>query len=147
MTYHIEAEEEFNVIMRAGFNPLFLKEFTIDIKLRIEIQRQFFGNSELSKGDILKANEKFYKYIWNNKKHYCEECLKPLKNYSASFISHILSRGSSPEIAHDVRNVNILCLDHHNQWEFGNKKIMRIYPKNIQIIKTLKSEYANEKKY
>jgi len=145
--FHIETSEEFNTIMQRGFNPLFNPIFTIDIKLRIQIQHQIFGNSLISKGDIPKANEKFYKYMWQYKPHYCEECLKPLRNYSSVFISHILSRGSSPEMAHDVRNINILCMDHHNQWETGKRETMRIYPCNLKIIKTLKTEYANEKKH
>lgn len=145
--FHVENSEEFNLIMSRGYNPLFISDFTIDINLRIDIQREFFGHSVLSKGNIPRANERFYRYMWENKPHYCEECLKPLKNYSSAFISHILSRGSSPEIAHDVRNINILCLPHHNQWENGLKETMRIYSGNVKIINTLKTEYANKEKY
>jgi hypothetical protein len=145
--YHIETPEEFNLIMNRGHNPLFISDFTIDINLRIDIQREFFGHSVLSKGNIPQANERFYRYMWENKPHYCEECLKPLQNYSSAFISHILSRGSSPEIAHDVRNINILCLPHHNQWENGKKEAMRIYPVNVKTINTLKTEYANKEKH
>lgn len=133
--------------MQRGYNPLFNQKFTIDFDLRVSIQNQIFGKSELSKGSIPQANEKFYRYMWEFKPHFCEECLKPLRNYSSSFISHILSRGSSPEMAHDVRNINILCLIHHNQWETGERKTMRIFPGNEKIIKTLKTEYANKEKF
>lgn len=145
--FNIETVEEFNTISNRGYNPLFVDCFTIDINLRIDIQREFFGHSLLSKGNILKANDRFYHYMWENKPHQCEECQKPLKNYSSAFISHILSRGAFPEMAHDVRNVNILCFNHHNQWENGERKIMRIFPKNQNIIKILKFEYENKEKH
>ena len=139
----IETIEEFNLCIKRGRNPLFYPLiFDIDFNLRLEWQNEFFG-----KYDIVKANDKFYRYMWENKPHYCEECLKPLSNYSSCFISHILSRGSSPEMAYDVRNINILCLNHHNQWETGIKKTMRIYNKNQETIKILKKEYASKQKF
>lgn len=141
--YHIETVEDFNFCMERGRNPLFLTStFTIDFDLRLQWQNETFGGLY-----IPKANERFYRYMWENKPHHCEECLKPLNHYSASFISHILSRGSSPEMAHDVRNINILCLKHHNQWETGERKTMRIFAGNQKIIQTLKKEYADQKKH
>lgn len=140
--FHIETVEEFNLCMGRGRNPLFLKTFTIDFNLRLEWQKETFGRY-----DIQKANEMFYRYMWENKPHICEECQKPLNFYSSSFISHIISRGSSPEMAHDVRNINILCLKHHNQWETGERKTMRIFAGNQKIIQTLKKEYANKEKH
>lgn len=141
--YHIETVEEFNTVMERGRNPLFLTYyFTIDFNLRLEWQKETFGGV-----DIPKANERFYRFMWQNKPHVCEECQKPLNFYSSSFISHILSRGSSPEMAHDVRNINILCLKHHNQWETGKRKTMRIYPQNLKLIQTLKKEYAIQEKH
>lgn len=145
--FHIETSEEFNTIMQRGINPLFDPHFSFDIDLRINIQRQFFGHSEISKGDIVQANNRFYQYMWKYKKHYCEECLKPLNNYSSAFVSHILSRGAFPEMAHDVRNINILCLPHHNQWENGKRETMRIFLPNLKTIKILKKEYANSKEH
>lgn len=145
--FHVETREEFNIIHERGYSPFLDKEFKMNIDFRIDLQREIFGNSILSKGDILQANERFYRYVWKYKSHYCEECLKPLINYSSSFVSHILSRGSSPEMAHDIRNINILCLNHHNQWETGTKETMRIFSGNKKIIKILKKEYANKKEY
>lgn len=137
---------EVKEVTERGYNPLFLPQFSFDINVRIEFQRLIFGHSILSRGDIPKANERFYRMVWDFKPHHCEECMKPLKNYSSVWISHILSRGSSPEIAHDPRNINILCAAHHSQWETGERKTMRIYPRNMKTISVLQLEYNESKK-
>lgn len=138
---NISEIEEINICFDRGYNPLLDKRFKMDIALRIQVQRELFGHSFLSRGDIPKANERFYRWMWDCKPHYCEECLKPLNNYSSVWISHILTRGAFPEMAHDPRNVNILCHRHHEQWETGERKTMRIYPGNVKIINLLKTEY------
>lgn len=141
--------DEYQLCLDRGFNPLspkkhdFAIHFELDIKLRVTIQKQFFGHTILGRGDIPKANERFYRYMWENKPHYCEECMKPLKNYWSGWVSHILSRGGFPEMAHDTRNANILCEKHHSQWETGNRKTMRIYRPNLVIIEKLTKEYQS----
>ena len=122
------------------------KFFTLDIKLREQIQKEMFGRCVIGRGDIPQANERFFRWIWDHKPHYCEECMKPLRTYSAVYCSHILSRGAHPEMAHDPRNINILCFDHHNQWENGDRKRMRIYPGNQMIIKELENDYNIKRK-
>jgi len=119
-----------------GFEPLIDKRFEIPINVRIDIQRHLFGN-----GHSPAENDRFYHYCWKIYPHICQECMCPLGNYSAAFISHIRTRGAFPEAAHDVRNVNILCFKHHNQWETGNRKAMRIYPSNEVLIEKLNEEY------
>jgi hypothetical protein len=52
--------------------------------------------------------------------------------------SHILSKGSQPKLRHVKANINILCLECHQKWEFGDKKSMDIYPANEQIIGILR---------
>ena len=71
--------------------------------------------------------------------------MKPLRNYSAVYCSHILTRGSHPEAAHDARNINILCFEHHNRWENGDRQNMRIYPGNMRLIELMKTEYQSLK--
>lgn len=148
MKVKIENISEFNYIKRSGINPLlFYDNIDIDIKLRIQEQQKLFGYAILGEKEVIKANQYFYKYAWDNKPHICEECGIELYYYSATYISHILTRGSHPEIAHDIRNVNILCKRHHDKWEFGKRSKMRIYKKNKLIISILKNEYsyANKK--
>nr|DAV47270.1 MAG TPA: NinG protein [Caudoviricetes sp.] len=119
-----------------GFEPLVDKRFEIPISVRVDVQRHLFG-----RGHSMAENERFYRYCWRIYPHICQECLRPLGNYSAVYISHIRTRGAFPEMAHDVRNVNVLCFKHHNQWETGNRKAMRIYPRNAMTIEQLTKEY------
>ena len=143
--YLLTDRDEYQYCINRGYNPLIdIKHFTMDIRLRVEIQRELFGHCITGRGaNIMAANERFFRWVWDNKPHQCEECLKPLRNYSAVYCSHILTRGAYPEAAHDARNINILCFEHHNQWENGDKSKMRIYPGNIRIIELIKKEYGS----
>lgn len=132
----IEDWDCYQYAKKRGYEPLIDKRFIIDIDTRIDIQQRLFG-----KGHSPEENDRFYRYCWDIYPHVCSECLKPLRQYSAVYISHIKTRGSHPQMAHDVRNINILCFEHHNQWENGNRKHMRIYPGNQRIIEELINDY------
>lgn len=134
---------EYDYIVSRGYEPLIDKRFQIHIPLRIELQREKFGHCVFGRGDDIQAtNARFFKWIWEHKPHYCEECMRPLREYSATYCSHILTRGAHPGMAHDPRNINILCFKHHNQWEHATtRKKMRIYEKNCLTIQQLKQEY------
>nr|DAJ69451.1 MAG TPA: NinG protein [Caudoviricetes sp.] len=136
MAILIEDLECYKYAKSKGYEPLTDKRFYMPIKVRIDVQRYLFGA-----GHTPSENEKFYRYCWDLYPHICEECMRPLTQFSATYISHIRTRGAFPEAAHDVRNVNILCFKHHNQWETGNRKAMRIYPGNVQTIEQLTKEY------
>lgn len=145
LPYHITIIEEYRLAVQNGYQPLSqYKLFTLDINLRIQIQRELFGKSLISKGNIVQGNDRFYKWCWENSNQVCEECGKPLHNYSSVFVSHILTRGANPEKAHDPRNKNILCYEHHQQWENETqRKKMRIYKMNLYIISLLKMDYEH----
>ncbi len=132
----IDTREEYNYCRKVGYEPLLDKRFAMDIHLRVSVQRELFGT-----GHTPEENERFYRWCWDHMPHICEECMRPLSDYSAVHISHILTRGANPDMAHDPRNVNILCLRHHNQWENGNRENMRINQKNQLTIEKLRSEY------
>lgn len=135
----ISDREEYEFVTDRGFCPLLdYKRFKMDIRLRVDIQRELFGRGVI---DTMRANEKFFRWVWEHKPHRCEETLRPLPNYSAVYCSHILTRGAFPEMATDPRNINILCFDMHNRWENGDRQNMRIYPANMRLIELLKSEY------
>tara|TARA_R110002020_G_scaffold440030_2_gene650607 strand:- start:51 stop:461 length:411 start_codon:yes stop_codon:yes gene_type:complete len=86
----------------------------------------------------------FYKEIWGERFHYCEECHKDLGDkWERYMFSHILSKGSNPAFRHDKDNINILCLECHQKWEFGDKKSMGIYPENEEIIQMLREKILN----
>lgn len=136
MAILIEDLECYKYAKSKGYEPLIDKRFEMPIKVRVDVQRYLFGT-----GHTPAENERFYRYCWDLYPHICEECMRPLTQFSATYISHIRTRGAFPEAAHDVRNVNILCFKHHNQWETGNRKAMRIYPGNVQTIEQLTKEY------
>ena len=142
----INERYEYDYIIKRGYNPLIdIRNFRLEIGLRVEIQREIFGHCITGRGDIPAANERFFRWVWDHKPHQCEECIKPLRNYSAVYCSHILTRGAYPEAAHDVRNINILCFEHHNRWENGDRQNMRIYPGNMRLIELMKTEYQSLK--
>ena len=122
-----------------------IRNFRLEIGLRVEIQREIFGHCITGRGDIPAANERFFRWVWEHKPHQCEETMRPLANYSAVYCSHILTRGSHPEIAHDPRNINILSFESHNRWENGDRQKMRIYPGNMRLIELMKTEYQSLK--
>lgn len=132
----IDTREEYDFCKAHGFEPLVDRRFIMDIHLRVSIQRELFGS-----GHTPEENEKFYRWCWEHYPHWCMETMKPLYHYSAIYVSHIMTRGAHPEMAHDPRNVNILCFEMHNKWENGNRKQMRIYRTNQLAIETLKAEY------
>ena len=145
--YHINTKEEYDYCVERGIEPLLdTNNFQIEISLRVEIQKKLFGHCEIGRGDIPAANQRFFKWVWEHKPHYCEECLRPLNKFAAIYCSHILTRGAHPEMAHDARNINILCPEDHCRWEHATtRKAMRIYSKNMLMIETLKKEYSQLK--
>lgn len=136
----IETREEYTYCKSRGYEPLLDRRFDVDINLRVEIQRDLFGS-----GHTPAENERFYRWCWDHKPHICEETMRPIRYYSAIHVSHILTRGAHPEMAHDPRNVNILTLEMHNRWENGNRATMRIYAGNMLIAEQLKKEYKGLK--
>ncbi len=138
LPYEISEMWEYEYARSRGVEPIMgLPRLSIYPPLRRQIQWNLFGS-----GHSPEENEKFFKFVWKHRPHYCEECMKPLHHYSAVYCSHILTRGAHPEMAHDPRNINILCFEHHNQWEHATtRKTMRIYNKNLITIKLLESEY------
>lgn len=134
---YVTQRYEYDWLVSKGQEPLFdTYHFTLDIQLRRDIQRELFGIWRTQE-----SNERFYRWCWEHMPHICQETMRPLWDYSAVYISHILSRGAYADMATDPRNVNILCFEAHNQWENGNRKKMRIYPKNQITIQLLKQEY------
>lgn len=88
----IDTREMYDYCKMRGYEPLIDRRFAMDIHLRVTIQRELFG-----RGHTPEENEKFYRWCWNHKRHICEETMRPLPGYSATFVSHILTRGAHPE--------------------------------------------------
>lgn len=132
----IDNPEMYWYAVKQGFEPLLDKRFAMDISTRVAVQRKLFGEVNTPDG-----NERFYRWVWEHKQHVCEETMRPLHEYSAVYISHILTRGAHPELAHDPRNCNILCGQMHNKWEYGKRSEMRIFERNKRVIEQLRKEY------
>lgn len=97
--------------------------------------------------EILEKDRKLYLYIFNTKPPICEECYKSLpdifEDEDGNIIaiwqySHILPKGAYQEFRHHKLNINRLCINCHNQWDFGNRKSMSIYLPNQEIIVKIK---------
>ena len=89
--------------------------------------------------DKIKLDENFYEECFNTSNHKCEECnaqlpdefLDPSGKVNARYrYSHIIPKSISPELRHSIDNINHLCMSCHQNWDFGDKKSMKIYPKN-----------------
>lgn len=133
----IDTRDDYERAVKMGYEPLIDYHFELEINLRVSIQRELFGT-----GHTPEENEKFYRWCWAHYPHICSETMRPLHQYSATYVSHILTRGAHPEMAHDPRNVNILCFPAHNRWENGDRENMRIYNLNMLVIEQLKNEYS-----
>ena len=132
----ITTREEYDYVVSRGYEPLIDARFPMEHSLRVEIQKEKFG------GNNAEGNAKFYKWCIEHKPNICEECGKPIRYASATNVSHILTRGSHPECAHDPRNANILCFECHSRWEHTTtRKGMNICHKNEKTIEILKKEY------
>lgn len=141
MITEILTREEYDSFVKRGREPLIEKAFHLDIDLRREIQKEKFGGNDAS------GNQKFYQFCILHKLLVCEECGRAITSPTATNVSHIISRGADARMAHDPRNVNILCPRCHSLWEHATtRKGMRILNKNNKTIELLKREYNVESK-
>jgi 5-methylcytosine-specific restriction endonuclease McrA len=135
----IEKREDYEALLDRGIDALYDGRYELAIGLRREIQREKFGKND----DV--GNHTFYNYCLHHFPHVCENCGHPIANPWATNVSHILTRGAHPEMAHDPRNVNILCWACHEKWEHTTSR-HRLNPwfveKNERTITKLKQEYA-----
>ena len=58
MRVSINTRKEYEEARQSGFEPLIDTHFDMNIKLRVELQREIFG-----KGGNQEANQKFYKWV------------------------------------------------------------------------------------
>lgn len=131
----ITTREEYDYAMSRGYDPLIDERIPMSHDLRVEIQKEKFGRNDAA------GNTRFYRYCIAKKEPVCEECGRYIYHPSATNVSHILSRGAHPAISHDPRNFNFLCFRCHAKWENGDRRGMKIYPRNEKTIDKLKKEY------
>lgn len=83
-------------------------------------------------------DEKFFRMAWATLPHYCIECDAEIRKYSRWNIHHILPKSKYPFFRHDIRNVVMLCYQHHGEAESAiSYPKMKIYPHCESIKKML----------
>lgn len=143
--YHWTMERDNILLMRESDREAWAQKF-ITLRGRRELKsdsKAFIPRSM----PISQVNAKFYRDTWDAHATEqgwcrCEECHRILLGFSPYFISHNLSRGAYPQLRTHPENVSILCKQHHDQWETGDRKAMRIYPEKLNIMHRLKLEVA-----
>ena len=132
----IETREEYGYAVERGYEPLIDARLPMTHALRVEVQKERFGKHE-AEGTL-----RFYRVCLSRLPLICEACRRPIRSPSAYNVSHIISRGADARMAHDPRNVNILCEYCHERWEHSTTRVgMRILKKNQKCIEQLKREY------
>lgn len=71
------------------------------------------------RGDL----QSLFMEIWNERSHICVKCGKKLgEEPKAIYFSHILSRGSHPELKMDKNNIELLCSACHKLHDFNERE-------------------------
>lgn len=134
----VTTREDYDILLSKGIDCLYDPRFDLEIGLRIAIQKEKFGKNDDE------GNAKFYHYCLTHFPMVCENCGKPIRYPWATNVSHILTRGAHPEMAHDPRNINVLCAECHELWEHKTTRDrlrMWFVEKNERTIEELKREY------
>ena len=82
--------------------------------------------------DKRKRDKELNDHIWSIRRHVCVECGFDLERYGKKppkiVFSHVLSKGSHPELRFDEDNIVLHCKTCHQKWEFGgNRENMETY--------------------
>jgi len=85
--------------------------------------------------------KELFREIWIERPHYCECCHKELGEIPlAHFFSHILSKGAFPKYKHNKDNIILICMNCHNDWEYGNRSLIKFSLKK-RLYDLLKNKY------
>jgi sugar phosphate isomerase/epimerase len=87
---------------------------------------------------VQELDRELWARVWADRKHVCEECGVGLGNEPLPhFFSHILTKQAHPKLRHVDEVIQLLCYEHHAQWEFGKRSEMRTYKLNQERIQDL----------
>lgn len=138
MKTEVNTMEEYDALLKRGIDALSDSRYHMEINLRRRIQKEKFGKNDDE------GNAKFYHYCLTHFPMVCENCGKPIRYPWATNVSHILTRGAHPEMAHDPRNISILCAQCHELYEHSTTRDqlrMWYVEKTERIKEELKREY------
>jgi len=85
------------------------------------------------------------KEIWQDRRHECFECEKPLVFPGKPpkwVFSHAHSKGSRPDLRHVKENIALHCKACHRVWEFGAREFM---PKTMALFQRLGEKFPDNK--
>lgn len=88
-------------------------------KNRLEVQREKPRTPKYRKptGELA-----LFRQIWANREHRCVHCGAVLPDPPrASYFSHIHSKGARPDLRLDPSNIELVCTDCHQKYEFGKR--------------------------
>ncbi len=98
--------------------------------------------------DVKAKDIAYYKQCFEYSNKRCEECNLPLgETWDPYFVAHIVTKNAGPEVRFDERNHVILCRDHHDQLDKGEKTKMKIYKMVEATRMQLHLEYAMKDKF
>jgi len=102
-----------------------------DVLEKVEWKGKKFSTKALEQ---IKKDNEFYKEIWAEREHICEECGIYLGDtLNKAYISHILTKGSTPTLRHDKRNVMVYCVPCHHLKEFGDFRSMKSWSEELYL--------------
>lgn len=78
---------------------------------------------------------KTFREIWDARPHACEVCKVPIHEATASNFSHLLPKGSYPELKNDPRNIVIKCKECHDLWHKHGAAGLRYSFQWIQVVR------------
>jgi len=67
----------------------------------------------------------FFMEIWSERDHYSEISGEPLYEFSPVYFSHLVTKGSRPDLRHNKDNIVLMTFDEHREWEFGDRDKLR----------------------
>lgn len=86
-----------------------------------------------------KVIKRFFLELWLERPHFSEVSGKYLGEIPYTYyFSHILSKGSSPELKYNKENIVFMTLEEHQLWEFGDPS--KLIGEGWEKIKALKQK-------
>jgi len=102
--------------------------------------RRYVSNKQVRTKE---RDEVFFEHIWNTRPHLSEVSLTPL-NYEFGktmffVFSHVLAKGTYPQFRHYTKNIVLMTLEEHQEWEFRDQK-----SRELQFVSTMKEVLKEE---
>lgn len=101
--------------MKKGRRPERVVKGTTSLE-RLLGEQKVFRASTLTTKRKPTGEGALFEEIWNERRHQCEACFKPIDEACSHNFSHALPKNAYPDYRLDERNIDLLCMDCHNLW-------------------------------